>query len=403
MALNLEVNILGDYSKLTKATKGAQKQLSVFEKTSKKVSVGVNNVVGKVAAAFAIQRIGRFLLDSAKAAGEDTRAQRILALTMQRVAKAKNVDVASTEALISRMEAASGILDDELRPAFSKLVSTTKNVHKAQTLLKLALGASAKSGKPLVAVTDAISKAYNGNLKTLVKMFPEINKSKHALKDLAKVSHGMAAANADPFQQIQVGIANVKETIGGPIAKKLSDFMHALFSNQNKKPMQELNDAISGMADSIGVFFGAFAKNGDSATGFLTSVETIANAIAGAIETAAFFINTLQGKKINYKLYPHLLTPYGSANTTETGGSTDNLHKKTADKGPLGFLVPGNKDYGKQLIVPKPAPAPTPSIKNTYNITTQTTDKLTAQTVVRMIQNYEKQSGKKYFVSSSVA
>jgi hypothetical protein len=221
-------------------------------------------------------------------------------------------------------------------------------------------------------------------------MFPEIVGSKNALKDLAAVSKGMAAQNADPFQKLQRGLDQIKETVGGPLVAKLNKFMDSLFSKKNAGPMKDAQGAISGMADAMGTFFGAIDGGGNAAKGFLKSVKTIADSIAISLETSAFYITLISGKKIKQGMFP-ALEGLGSAlgvpgfkgsksNTQSTGGFGINPHLQAAANGPLGFLVPQGK----------------PTVVNNYSITSKTTDRMTAQEIIRMIQRYEKTTGKKY-------
>jgi hypothetical protein len=71
---------------------------------------------------------------------------------------------------IKKLSLASGIVDDELNPAFQRLLVATKDVSKAQALLKTSLDVSAGTGKGLEATTTAISKAYLGNTTALQRL-----------------------------------------------------------------------------------------------------------------------------------------------------------------------------------------------------------------------------------------
>lgn len=71
---------------------------------------------------------------------------------------------------IKKLSLASGIVDDELNPAFQRLLIATKDVGKAQALLKTSLDVSAGTGKGLEATTTAISKAYLGNTTALQRL-----------------------------------------------------------------------------------------------------------------------------------------------------------------------------------------------------------------------------------------
>jgi hypothetical protein len=62
------------------------------------------------------------------------------------------------------------VTDDQLRPAFARLVRSTKDVEDAQKLLNLALDLASATGKPLEAVSNALARAYDGNTTALGKL-----------------------------------------------------------------------------------------------------------------------------------------------------------------------------------------------------------------------------------------
>ena len=71
---------------------------------------------------------------------------------------------------IKKLSLATGILDDNLIPAFQRLLVATKDISKAQALLGTALDVSAGTGKDLDATTTALSKAYLGNTTALQRL-----------------------------------------------------------------------------------------------------------------------------------------------------------------------------------------------------------------------------------------
>ena len=63
----------------------------------------------------------------------------------------------------------------ELNPALATLVRSTKDVAKAQDLLKLSADISAATGKDLASVTTAVGKAYNGSAGSLKRLVPSLS------------------------------------------------------------------------------------------------------------------------------------------------------------------------------------------------------------------------------------
>ncbi len=125
-------------------------------------------------AAAAIGALAVVGVDAVKAFAEDDAAAQKLATTLQNVTSATDAQVASVEDFITKTSIASAVADDELRPALDSLVRGTGVVAQAQDLLGLALDISAGTGKDLGLVSDALSKAYNGNFAALKKLDPAL-------------------------------------------------------------------------------------------------------------------------------------------------------------------------------------------------------------------------------------
>jgi hypothetical protein len=177
---------------------------------------------------FGLEEIGKKLLESAKLASIDQKAFGLLSMQMKRNAHATDEQVKSTEELLTSLAKQDGIVKTELYPAMTKLTNATHNVHAAQKLMKIALDASAVSGKPLNAVSLALAKAYNGNTTALTRMFPELKKSKDAIGDLNAEVQGAAAKKADPFAKFKVTMEELQISIGKNILPLLVQMMNVL-------------------------------------------------------------------------------------------------------------------------------------------------------------------------------
>jgi hypothetical protein len=191
-------------------------------KKAHKAFEGLSGVLEKVGLGMGLHE----LVDAAKLAAEDSKSFELLATQMKRNAGATDEQVKSTEELLTKLSEQDGIVKSELYPSMTRLSNATHNVSKAQMLMKIALDASALSGKPLSAVSLALSKAYNGNTLALTRMFPELKKSKDAIGDLAKEAQGAAQQKADPFKKFQAEMEALQIQIGNvilPIMKALMD------------------------------------------------------------------------------------------------------------------------------------------------------------------------------------
>jgi large-conductance mechanosensitive channel len=162
---------------------------------------------------------------SIKAAVEDEAAQAQLARALVNVTGATDAQIASVEKQISAMQMATGVADEELRPAFASLLRGTNNVAMATDALSLAMDISAGTGQDLAGVSDALAKAYGGNFKALKQLSPEIYgmiKDGASLDDvmaaLAGTFGGSAATAAGTaqgqFKRLNVALDEAKESIG---------------------------------------------------------------------------------------------------------------------------------------------------------------------------------------------
>lgn len=195
----------------------------------------------KAALAFAAAgaAIGAYAKKAIENAAADEKAQRNLALTIENTTAATAAQVRGVEAYISKTSLAIGITDDELRPAFGRLVRSTKDVEDAQKLLNLALDVSAATGKPLEAVANALGKAYDGNLNALGRLGLGIDASILKSKDfdlvfntLTNTFGGFAANEAlsteNAFARIKIASDEVQEQIGTallPVVEQLTTFI----------------------------------------------------------------------------------------------------------------------------------------------------------------------------------
>ena len=206
--------------------------------------------VGAAAGVMAI-KIG---IDAVKAAVEDEKAQKSLAITLKNTTKATDAQVKAVEDYIDKTARATGISDDQLRPSLDRLVRSTKDVTKAQQLQQLALDISAGTSKDLATVTEALSKGLDGNLGALkrigVPLDENIIKTKDfnaATKALSETFAGQADAAAETFAgrmaRIKITIDETKEQLGQALLPLLERF--AKFATDQLAP------ALQGLVDGL--------------------------------------------------------------------------------------------------------------------------------------------------------
>jgi len=220
----LKLSILADVDDLNKKLKAAngdvEDSAGKLEKFGK-VAGAAFLAAAAAAGAYAV-KIG---VDGVKAAIADEQSQLKLASALENATGATKAQIAATEESIDKMARATGVADDQLRPALSRLALSTGNVSKAQELLSLALDISTQTGKPLEGVANALGKAYDGNTAALGRL--GIGLTAAELKSMSftdvqtKLSDlfgGAAAKNAQTFQgrmdRLKVAFDEGVEAIG---------------------------------------------------------------------------------------------------------------------------------------------------------------------------------------------
>lgn len=195
----------------------------------------------KAALAFAVAGAAAlaFGADAVKAAAEDALAQEKLAETIRATTNATAAQIAGVEDYITKTSIAIGVTDDQLRPAFSRLVRSTQDTEQAQRLLNLALDLSVAVGKPVETVANALGKAYDGNTAALAKLGLGLDANLLKSKDneaiikslettYGQFAEGAAETAAVKFERIRIATDEAKESIGAallPVVEQLSDYV----------------------------------------------------------------------------------------------------------------------------------------------------------------------------------
>ena len=256
---NVFVDIAAEFTG-NKAFKQADNATDKLAKNVKSLgrALGVTLSVGAVLA---------FGKAAVKAAAEDEKAQKQLALALKNVGLGR--DVAASEEYINKLSTEFGVVDDLLRPAYQQLAVATQDTAQSQKLLQLALDISASTGKDLASVTSALSKAYLGNNTALSKL--GINISKAELKTgkfddivnkLSKTFKGAAAASVDTFSgkmaRLSVSIDNAKEILG----KGLIDSFMILTDSANITELQtKIEDFATSASENLKKLAGVLKEN----------------------------------------------------------------------------------------------------------------------------------------------
>jgi hypothetical protein len=262
----IKITFDADFDELKKGVKGAQNEVQGFGSKvgdfAKKAGAAFA-IAGAAAAAYA----GKLLVDGVKSAIADEAAQAKLATTLKNVTGATNDQIKAVEDYITQTALANGITDDQLRPSLDRLIRSTKDATKAQELQSLALDIAAGTGKDLKAVSEALGKAYDGNLGALKKLGVGIDesiiKSKNfdaAAAALSKTFEGQASKQAETFQgkmaRLTVAFDEAKETVGSYVL----DAITPLVSSFVNKGIPAIQDFAAGLSVTLGPAFTAIFK-----------------------------------------------------------------------------------------------------------------------------------------------
>lgn len=262
----LKLSILGDIDQLKKSLKTGTTEVQGFGSKigdfSKKAGLAFA-AAGAAAAAYA----GKLLIDGVKSAIADEAAQAKLATTLRNVTSATNTQIKSIENYITKTALANGVTDDDLRPSLDRLIRATKDATKAQELQALALDIAAGTGKELSAVSEALGKAYDGNLGALRRLGVGIDDSIIKSKDfdaaalaLSKTFEGQASKQAETFEgkmaRLSIAFDEAKETVGSYVLDALTPLVSGIVT----KGIPAITDFANNLGKSLGPAFGNIAK-----------------------------------------------------------------------------------------------------------------------------------------------
>ena len=256
MSLVLNVEILGEFKKLTEATKGSQKSLSGLEDNAKKISKGINTALGAIGIGFSLNFLVDQFKESTKAAIEDEKSKVLLNKALKDNLNISNQQAGAIDKYITKTQLATSVTDDNLRPAFAKLAISTKDTDEAMRLMNIALDVSAGTGKNLDAVVQAMSRSLAGSDTALTRLVPSIKGADDPMKALEETFKGAAeaAANTDPYAKMQIIFGEMQEQIGAALLPILEDFSEWLSTPEGQEKLQGIVDGIVNVVEEFTKF-----------------------------------------------------------------------------------------------------------------------------------------------------
>jgi uncharacterized damage-inducible protein DinB len=220
-----------------KGIKSAIKEFESLKTNGEKASFAIRKAA--LPAAAAVAGLAAAGLSAAKAAADEELAMKKLATQIRNSTTATDAQIAANEDFVAQLQYTAAVSDDELRPALSTLVTATNDVSHAQRLLKTALNVSAATGQDLGSVSEALSRGFSGNMRSLAKLSPELKTAianGADFSEVLKILEGNfggasdAAANtaAGGLKKMQIALDDAQETIGMALVPYLAEFAKIL-------------------------------------------------------------------------------------------------------------------------------------------------------------------------------
>jgi hypothetical protein len=246
-----------------------------------------------VPAAGAVTALAGGLAMAAKAAIADEQSTKLLE-TQLRATLGPNQALADSMAdFVDQTQLASGVADDELRPALAGLVRFTGDAAKAQDLLTLSVDASIATGKDLTTVSTAIGKAYDGNFTALKKLGVPLDENIIKTKDFKAAQEaltaqfgGAAAANANTYAGrlaiLKIRFDEMVEAIGYrvlPYLGKMLDEVDKLVTIMDERGLGgvigELGSRLRRFVDPAQAVLDVLQKNTKETDGFGAKLKQV--------------------------------------------------------------------------------------------------------------------------------
>jgi hypothetical protein len=387
----LKLSILADVADLKKNLDTGSKEVEGFggklEKFGK-VAAAAFAAAAAAAAAYAV----KLAVDGVKAAIEDEAAQLRLANALKNVTGATEAQISAVEEQILKTSLATGVADDQLRPALQRLATATGSVTKSQDLLTLALDISAATGKSVESVSNALGKAYEGNTASLTRLGVGLSSAEiktlgleGTVKQLANTFGGAATVQANTFEgqiaRLKVGFDEAKESVGAallPTLQRLLDyFINTVipkFIEFKDSALKPVTDAIARNKDSLTILYNfikdfvvpvlinnlgaALSFIGKVAGGVLDVIGFVVNGIKSAVNFAIDAINVLIRAYNAVPLLPNVATISKPSFSAPSTPSSSSLPKISTAPSPS---LPAAPKPSTTPSVPSGSPVSTPS------------------------------------------
>jgi len=244
-----------------KALNKGKKDVSAFDKQVKQL--------GKTfASVFTATALFNYSKKAVRAFAEDEKAAKALEIQLRNTGFA--FAAPAVENYIGNLQRTTGVLDDQLRPAFQQLLTVTGSITKSQEALNTALNISAATGKSLTEVSAALTRGYSGNTTGLSRLGAGISKAtlkagkmEDILAELNQKFAGQATARLDTYagkmDLLRVAAADASETIGKSLVDAISKLGKDTSIENLTKDIDALATSIASVVTGVGALIGVLS------------------------------------------------------------------------------------------------------------------------------------------------
>lgn len=277
----------------------------------RKLQKTVRNLAGALGVGLSARAIVQFGKASVKAFAEDEAAASKLANTMKNLGL--ELSAPNMQKFIENLATATGVVDDQLRPAMQSLLQVTGSVAQSQKILAASIDISRATGTDLTQVANDMAQAFVGNTKGLRKY--NLGLTQAELK---------TASFADIMERMNTLFGGASQAFLATYAGQLA-----------------LLGQAAGEAQEVigkGIIDGLIAMNGEDAD--ISNVVTQMQNLAQAVSDTAYGFGLIIGKIKSIPILGDALQAIGwtLANTGIIGGARffgEQQRKKDEQKGAL--------------------------------------------------------------------
>ena len=308
------------------------KALAKGEKGLKSFAVMAKKVAGTLGVALSAAALVKYSKTAVKAFAADEKAAKSLGQTLKNTGNL--VAGKGANSFIDQLQRATGVADDQLRPALQSLLNSTGDYATSTKALNLALDISAGTTKDVGTVSNALAKAYAGNTTALSKLGTGLSKATLKTGNMAAITEtlqrlftgqaGIAAETyAGKMERLQIATSEASETIGGALAQSFVILAGTSEIATATKQIDDLAEGIAnltvGLADWFAVNNKAFAKS-------------IADTFGGTGGDLSGFGDSFLGKLAKRGQGLRAAVPVGTAPTYNQLQAQKNLDKIEKDR-----------------------------------------------------------------------